>query len=232
MTTRGVFIKSKSTGSERSNGSHTNNRRPRRRASLLEELDTPPSQHSLGPSLSRRNSHGSNYTASSNNTAMVNNKTAASASVSASTPATTTTTTATTTSTTATTGGGWSHQSQSTLNNSQPLLPSASSSEYPKTKLISSSSAGATYNNSNSNNNVSPTRSTFFVKSTSMRTTFNIGRRVSTGDSDERHTSHSNHHGGGGGGGRGLLKSQLSFRRLSLPEDGKKVDHDGELIVS
>ena len=83
MTTRGVFIKSQSTGSEKSNRSH-NNRRPRRRASLLEELDTLPSQHS-SPSLSRRNSHGSNYTASSNNTAMVNNKTAASAS--ASTPA-------------------------------------------------------------------------------------------------------------------------------------------------
>ena len=62
-----------------------------------------------------------------------------------------------------------------------------------------------------------------------MRTTFNIGRRVSTGDSDERHTTTNNY---SGGGGRGLLKSQLSFRRLSLPEDGKKVDHDGEFIVS
>ena len=62
-----------------------------------------------------------------------------------------------------------------------------------------------------------------------MRTTFNIGRRVSTGD-EERHTNTNNSGGGSGnGGGRGLLKTQLSFRRLSLPEDGKKVDHDGEL---
>jgi hypothetical protein len=149
---------------------------------------------------------------------MVNNKTAASASTQAQPPPPTT-------STAATAGGGWSQQSQSTLNNSQPL---PTGNEYPKTKLISSSSAGTTTTN---NKNVSPTRSTFFVKSASMRTTFNIGRRVSTGD-EERHTNTNNSGGGSGNsgnsGGRGLLKTQLSFRRLSLPEDGKKVDHDGE----